>query len=150
MAGPDAFNYSAPMLDLTPRLSDPAVLALLALSVYPDPARLEQARRRYLEETDWRLLGLEESALLVGSIGLELSGPGQATIQHIGVVEAQRGQGVGRRLIERASVQLRLDTLQAETDAEAAQFYRRCGFIVTSLGERYPGVKRFRCIRRRT
>ena len=135
------------MLDLKPRLSEPDVLALLALSVYPDPARLEQARRSYLERGHWLLLGPEESGRLVGSIGLELTGPGQATTRHIGVLEACRGRGIGRRLIEEASIQLELDQLQAETDEGAARFYQRCGFSVTSLGELYPGVKRFHCVR---
>lgn len=35
--------------------------------------------------------------------------------------------------------------MTAETDAEAAGFYRACGFQVRSLGEKYPGVERFAC-----
>lgn len=34
----------------------------------------------------------------------------------------------------------------AETDDEAVDFYRNIGFEVHSLGEKYPGVERFRCI----
>lgn len=34
----------------------------------------------------------------------------------------------------------------AETDEEAVNFYRSIGFEVYSLGEKYPGVERFRCI----
>jgi hypothetical protein len=33
----------------------------------------------------------------------------------------------------------------AETDADAVGFYRRCGLAVTSLGERFAGIERFRC-----
>jgi ribosomal protein S18 acetylase RimI-like enzyme len=40
----------------------------------------------------------------------------------------------------------RLGTLEAETDSEALAFYRRIGFRVESLGEKYPGVERFRCV----
>jgi ribosomal protein S18 acetylase RimI-like enzyme len=32
----------------------------------------------------------------------------------------------------------------AETDNEAVEFYRATGFRVTSLGEKYPGVERYR------
>ncbi len=35
--------------------------------------------------------------------------------------------------------------LEAETDCEAVEFYRKCGWIITSLGEKYPGVERFQC-----
>jgi len=37
-------------------------------------------------------------------------------------------------------------SLEAETDADAVSFYERCGFAITSLGERFPGIERFRCI----
>ena len=33
----------------------------------------------------------------------------------------------------------------AETDKDAVDFYRKLGFSVTSLGEKYPGVERFHC-----
>lgn len=35
--------------------------------------------------------------------------------------------------------------LEAETDLEAVDFYRKCGFTVATLGEKYPGVQRFSC-----
>jgi hypothetical protein len=34
---------------------------------------------------------------------------------------------------------------EAETDADAVDFYRAIGFAVENLGERYPGVERRRC-----
>ena len=37
--------------------------------------------------------------------------------------------------------------IEAETDADAVGFYEQVGFTVTSLGESYPGVERFRCVR---
>jgi len=36
-------------------------------------------------------------------------------------------------------------SIVAETDYEAVDFYRRYGFVITSLGEKYPGVERFLC-----
>jgi len=36
-------------------------------------------------------------------------------------------------------------SIVAETDHEAVDFYRRYGFFITSLGEKYPGVERFLC-----
>lgn len=36
-------------------------------------------------------------------------------------------------------------SIVAETDDEAVDFYRRYGFFITSLGEKYPGVERFLC-----
>jgi len=33
----------------------------------------------------------------------------------------------------------------AETDRDAVEFYRKYGFSIRSLGEKYAGVKRFVC-----
>ncbi|MGG4554653.1 hypothetical protein ABEX11_20625 [Paenibacillus humicus] len=35
--------------------------------------------------------------------------------------------------------------VEAETDKDAVDFYRRLGFNITSLGQKYPGVERFQC-----
>lgn len=33
----------------------------------------------------------------------------------------------------------------AETDMDAVGFYRRYGFSIEALGEKYPGVERYKC-----
>ena len=33
----------------------------------------------------------------------------------------------------------------AETDRDAVDFYRSCGFTIESLGEKYPRIERFLC-----
>ena len=37
--------------------------------------------------------------------------------------------------------------MAAETDAEAVGFYKRCGFRMQSLGEKYVDTERFWCVR---
>ncbi|WP_157685573.1 hypothetical protein [Paenibacillus donghaensis] len=37
-------------------------------------------------------------------------------------------------------------TLTAETDQEAVGYYRKNGFLVMCLGEKYPGTERFECV----
>ncbi|NYE04281.1 ribosomal protein S18 acetylase RimI-like enzyme [Bacillus niacini] len=36
-------------------------------------------------------------------------------------------------------------SVHAETDSDAVEFYRKYGFKITSLGEKYPGVERLLC-----
>ncbi|MNP39986.1 hypothetical protein D3C76_1335850 [compost metagenome] len=36
--------------------------------------------------------------------------------------------------------------IKAETDKDTVGFYKKIGFSITSLGEKYPGVERFECI----
>ncbi|MDN4071264.1 hypothetical protein NYE70_06050 [Paenibacillus sp. FSL R5-0407] len=36
--------------------------------------------------------------------------------------------------------------IDAETDMDAVDFYRKIGFQIIRLGEKYPGIERFKCI----
>ena len=38
-----------------------------------------------------------------------------------------------------------IDVSRGRTDDEAVEFYKKIGFQVKSLGEKYPGVERFCC-----
>lgn len=94
----------------------------------------------------WTLYGWFENGDLIGCIGLERQQDG-AVIRSLVVADEHRKQGIGRAMVEAALAHLDVPWLEAETDAEAVDFYRRLGFTTTSLGERYPGVERFRCVR---
>ncbi|MFC6617174.1 GNAT family N-acetyltransferase [Deinococcus radiophilus] len=89
-------------------------------------------------------MGLEDEAGLLGLIGLRPLSPGQAEITHMAVQPGTQRRGMGRQLLALAAAQGWTD-LSAETDAQAVDFYRACGFAITSLGERYPGTERFLC-----
>lgn len=66
-------------------------------------------------------------------------------IVSIAVDPAFRRQGIGSNLISFAAKSLKCDEVRAETDDDAVGFYRRYGFDVVSLGEKYPGVIRYLC-----
>ena len=135
------------LVDLVPRLGNPELAALLLHSIgFPTPEKLQAIAVRYRTEASWRLLGVEKDGVVVGCIGIVLETEDRAVIRHIAVAPQCRGRGIGRLMIETVCAQFRLRRLMAETDAEAVEFYRRCGFEVASLGERYPGVERFRCV----
>ena len=82
---------------------------------------------------------------VAAAIGRETEGG--FVIEAIAVERARRGSGLGRRLLEEVSRVGGHRWIEAETDRDSVQFYRRCGFAITSLGEKYPGVERFRCTR---
>ncbi len=77
---------------------------------------------------------------------LEVDGS-SARLTALAVDARVRGRGIGRALIDATIARLGVDRLDAETDGDAVGFYRSCGFEVTSLGEKYPGVERFRATR---
>ncbi|MEU5850143.1 GNAT family N-acetyltransferase [Saccharopolyspora shandongensis] len=72
-------------------------------------------------------------------------GVGLVHLEAIGVAEPLRGRGLGRALLAGMLDDLGGVTVHAETDGEAVGFYRRLGFAIESLGEKYPGVERFEC-----
>ena len=136
------------LVDLRPRLDEPAVRDLLAQSDgNPTPAKLDALAAHYRATDDRPLLGVDTGHGLAGCIGLALGADGSAVVQHIAVAPAAQRQGLGRSLIESVAALYELTGLSAETDRDAVDFYRRCGFDVASLGEIYPGTERFRCTR---
>ena len=134
------------MENLVPQLDDPGVQRLLGLAVYPDPVRLQQTCARYRSEPRWVLLGYRQHGAVVGCIGLEMEQGGRAVIRHIAVLPEVQRRGAARAMIEHVRRTYQLTRLEAETHTGATGFYERCGFGITSLGERYPGVERFRCV----
>lgn len=92
-----------------------------------------------------KLFLLVESDAILGVIGIEVTQDSAATILHIAVDPPHQGRGLGRYMIEHIVQEEELGELQAETDHDAVGFYRKCGFNVLSLGEKYPGVERFSC-----
>ena len=77
---------------------------------------------------------------------MEALNPSLCEIKHIAVSPKQRGDGVGRAMIDFIIDTYSSCTIIAETDKDAVNFYQTLGFKITSLGETYPGVERFQCL----
>jgi ribosomal protein S18 acetylase RimI-like enzyme len=127
---------------LADRLGDASVHRLL-IDAFGSPAVAFRAMERY-RSGDWRLYGYVDQSEVVACIGLEPLSPSSARIRGIAVAHRKQRRGIGRSLIGDA-LKVAGSALVAETDRDAADFYRRCGFVVESLGEQYVGVERFRC-----
>jgi len=98
----------------------------------------------YIHSTNKRLFGFMKENKTVGCIGVEVH-INFCEIKHIAVSPEERGNGVGSKLINYILEESSLKTVVAETDKDAVDFYRKFGFKVASLGEKYPGVERFFC-----
>ncbi|MBW4083734.1 GNAT family N-acetyltransferase [Paenibacillus sp. S150] len=114
--------------------------------MWADAAQAEEELERYLAEDSRELLGAFASGELAGVIGIRHGPEAGAEILHIAVLGRLRGRGIGAAMIGEIRKCKEIETLQAETDRDAAGFYRSCGFTVSSLGEKYPGVERFSCV----
>lgn len=131
--------------DIRPLLDQEEVLELLSYSIYPDPDRLRQAVNEYRTNSSLRLYGLTDDGELLGIIGYAIRENEQIQILHLAVRPDVRYSGYGRGMILEVIGTENPARLFAETDADAADFYRNVGFTVESLGESYPEVERFRC-----
>jgi len=66
-------------------------------------------------------------------------------LEYIAVDATHRGRGLGRQLIEYISAN---GAIEAETDDDAVDFYRRLGFTISDAGRdaRWPDRRRYRCV----
>lgn len=67
----------------------------------------------------------------------------KCVITSLAVDETYQGRGIGKKLINH--IKDKYNYIVAETDDEAITFYRKQGFVIESLGEKYPGVNRYIC-----
>ena len=142
----DESQMEGTVTDVLRYLDAPLLRDLLALTLAnPTSERLEEVCTLYQTDPSYRLLGYQRNGVIIGCIGLELSSPGDAIIRAIAVVPSARGKGIGSHLLQQSIATFSLTRLVAETDRDAVEFYRKCGFTISSLGEMYPGVERFLC-----
>lgn len=119
---------------------------LLALCMADGGEAAEQEMDRYFTGDSRELFGCFINGELSGITGLQRHSEHTVEIRHIAVKPEWQGKGVGRGMIAEVSRAAGIGTITAETDHEAAGFYRSAGFALTSLGEKYPGVERFACV----
>ena len=136
------------MIDIRSQLGSTAVRNLVDHLEYPVEMRerkTEQILTEYRENRGQSILGAAEDGELLGFIGFRSDSPDRAVIRHIAVRRDRRGQGIGKQMILHVCNAYGLQEITAETDREAVNFYRRVGFRVESLGEKYQGTERFLC-----
>ncbi|MNJ48395.1 acetyltransferase [compost metagenome] len=92
------------------------------------------------------MLGKIENNELVGLIGISYLTEDEVELRHMAVKSNKRRLGLGKKLIRDFINENLIKKMEAETDKDAVDFYRKIGFQIMSLGEKYPGVERFKCI----
>ncbi|KOP68493.1 GNAT family N-acetyltransferase [Paenibacillus lautus] len=121
------------------------IINLLAECMYPDNKRVIQEYERYKNDKSRILLGRMENHELVGLIGIIYQTDYEIELKHIAIKSNNRRKGLGKKLIMEFMEENLIRRMEAETDKNAVNFYRKIGFNITSLGEKYPGVERFKC-----
>lgn len=124
-------------------VDETGVVDVLALAVGDDPQKIRTVVQLYRDDPAVTLLIATDRGLPVGAVGY-IVGESAITVLHIATTHSARRTGLGRRLLDEVRHAVAVDLpLVAETDTDGVGFYTALGFIVTSLGEKYPGAQRF-------
>lgn len=113
------------------------------LSYATSVEKVEEEYDLYIHSIKRKLYGFTSGGEMVGCIGVEFQNEGECEIKHVAVMPKHRGMGIGHKMIDNL---VHCTRITAETDQDAVVFYIKLGFEITSLGEKYPGVERFRCV----
>lgn len=134
--------------DVKASLFNPEVLTLLKPSVFnPTPERLKDRAEKYSADKRTNVYACKTGGIYVGIVVFRTENS-TAEILDIAVKPEYRKHGIGRKLIDFVLTQFPIDTITAETDGEAVEFYKRCGFTIASVGA-VCGTKRYFCERHR-
>ena len=127
------------LISLLGDFMSPEVYRVYQACMYqPSPAKFSALAEELLSSPSPAAFGCRRKNRLAGAIALRQTGD-QGEIVGIAVEEALRGQGLGGCLVRGAIQALRLKKVTAETDQEAVEFYRKCGFSARAFTRTYGG-----------
>ena len=125
-----------------------AVKELLSLAMgSPTPEKLQKLLSEFYSHDGHTLYITSNNNQLTGIIGIDNTASPHGWITHLAVRPDSRMKGIGRNLINQTAADLSLQSVALETDQDAVDFYRACGFEIAEIASRWPGIRRFRCIR---
>lgn len=133
------------LISIKHRIMEASIQELLSYAIFPDPEILERETQHYQSDSTLELYGHEEDNDIVGVIGFAVKPNNILELRHIAVEPGARGNGYGRGLILELIEVKQPAIIEAETDEDSVEFYRSVGFSIVSLGEKHPGVERFKC-----
>jgi ribosomal protein S18 acetylase RimI-like enzyme len=126
---------------------------LLTMAIgYPTPESLGKLldvvydfKGHHLFVTPKRGLFARDKGMITGIIGIDITSPPHGWILHLAVHPDYRKHGLGKSLISQVVKKFKLESVVLETDDDAVDFYRACGFTAVEIKSQWPGVHRYRC-----
>ena len=123
------------------------MLNILAVSVYnPTKERLHNRAETYENNPATAVYAIQEDDVLMGIIVLDIEDREKIEILDIAVTVNCQKVGIGSSLINYCIETFHPKEIIAETDDDAIGFYRRFGFEIVSLGDKYGAeIMRYQC-----
>jgi GrpB-like predicted nucleotidyltransferase (UPF0157 family)/N-acetylglutamate synthase-like GNAT family acetyltransferase/ferredoxin len=129
--------------DIKDQMDSLNVLQIMAYSEYESSIeRAKQKAAEFHRHESWQLYGWIENGEIVGVCGFEVH-KDYVEILNIAVAESVRHHGVGGKMITALWKKYEM-TIEAETDDDAVDFYRKRGFQATAI-QKY-GISRWTCV----
>ena len=133
--------------DIENELDNPIVRNLVNASAGDKSTEaLDRKVAEFRRREDLHLYGWIENDEILGVCGIEVHSD-YVEIYNIAVDPNNRKHGIGRAMIT-AVQQKYKRTVKAETDDDAVEFYRKCGFETEGLIKTYSNgeVQRYKCV----
>ena len=135
------------IVDIKGNLHDERILTVIAQSQYkPTKEKLISLMTAYESDTDIFAFANYDKDFVSSVIILKRQRNYEFEILSIATDTAYQNQGIASKLISFVSTNLKCRVIEAETDDDAVEFYRKYGFRIISLGEKYPNTVRYLCI----
>lgn len=148
MAKNESKEKYIPISDIMSHLLDGDVLEILNECIY-DPSGLgvvvREKAEHYKNNTQIYAYAFFDESVLSEVILIEVNDDKTIEIIGIAVSKNKQKKGIGSKLIDFIRKNRNFDKLILETDNDAVGFYRKYGFEINSLGEKYPNCVRYLC-----
>lgn len=133
------------IIDVKESLCNKSVYSLLAPSVFnPTSERLLSRAEKYQADDTVKVYAYSENGEYKGIIAFKIKEQ-TAEILGIAVNSEYQGKGIGSRLINYIFSQFAVNKVTAETDDDAIGFYKKYGFAVADINNKYD-TKRYVCV----
>ncbi len=125
------------------RIYDSAVRKIMAQSAFDQTEEaMDRKAEEFIRHVSWQLYGWIEDEEIVGICGFVVYRD-YIEILNIAVAQHAQRKGIGSRMIAKLWNEHK-KTIKAETDDDAVDFYRKCGFSTTEISK--YNVRRWTCV----
>jgi ribosomal protein S18 acetylase RimI-like enzyme len=105
--------------------------------------KLQNVTQEYKRDKSAKIIGCLADEKLVGIVGYTTTPEKTLYIKQIAVVPEHQRQSIGKQLIEFLLKEYNVSKIEAQTDQEAVEFYRKLGFECKPAESEYEN--RFQC-----
>lgn len=137
--------------DIKDRFNTPEAFSTFLDCMYrPTWEKFNKRALEYINSPTVSIFGYLDDQCIAAIIAIDKRQGKSAEIRGVSVHPAYRNRGIGRQLVQYACDQLALTKLYAETDDDAVDFYKHCGFQTKAFfreGES-GNYRRYQCVLR--